>query len=269
MKFTTRGLLGLLALITSVPPALSAEAGYQVTQIAKGGAALSGGMTLYITPQGLRTVDPKNGVCLMTRGPQWTVYIFNDKTKRLFQSPLQPWLQSFKTRNLVGRFEGASWRRGRQGAVAGVNAYEFVMDKPPPVRTTSKAINGKLAKYGGITSASLWVASDIVTPPQVSEIMARLYGVPDCQRIPLRVLMTETGKPPQTAVDTTRIARMTVPDSVFAVPSNYTPCKQDSDVFIDKESMDTLDEMLSDIDSPPKRRPAPAQGTRVYTPQRR
>lgn len=238
------------------------EQGYSITQTAKSGAALNGGMTLYISSQGMRTYEPKSGVSVLTHAPSWTVYIYNDKTKRVFSTQLQPWLDSFKRRNLGGRFEGASWKRGNpNGAVAGVRAYEFVMDKPPVVRTSSKSLNGKMKNYQQILGASLWVASDIATPPEVSRIICQFYGVPDCQRIPLRMTVNEAGKPPQIAVDTSRVAKMNIPDSMFAVPRGYQPVKQDSDVFIDKESMDTLDEMLNDLDAP-----APKRGT---TPQRR
>lgn len=242
------------------------EQGYAITQTAKSGAALGGGMTLYISPQGMRTYEAKSGVSVLTHAPGWTVYIFNDKTKRVYSTAMQPWLDSFKRRNLGGRFEGASWRRGNaNGAVAGVRAYEFVMDKPPQIKTTSKSLNGKMKAYGQIQGASLWVASDIATPPEVSKIICQFYGVPDCQRIPLRMTVNESGKPPQVAVDTSRVAKMDIPNNMFSVPNGYQAVKQDSDVFIDKESMDTLDEMLNDLDSPSTKRP----GARPGTPQRR
>lgn len=248
------GLLGLLMSVSTVAPAF-AEAGWVLQQAASGGAALSGSMTVYVTANGLRTYEPKNGVSLLTHGPAWNVYIFNSKTKRMFSSQLNPWLSSFKTRNLVGRFEGAQWRRGREGVVSKVRAYEFVMDKPPPMRTNSKALNGKVRAIGQMQSASLWLASDIATPPQVSDILCKIYGIPNSQRIPLRLTAVEDNRP-KTLVDTMSCTQQNIPDSAFAAPGGMTMVKQDSDVFIDQESMDTLDEMLQDLDSPgPKRRP--------------
>ncbi len=258
MKLSTRGIIGLISCGICISPALSAEAGWSLTQNARGGTTLSGGTTLYITSTGMRATNSQKGISLMTRGPNWTVYIFNDKTKQLFSSPLQPWLESFKQRHLVGRFEGATWKRGNQnGSIANARACEFVMDKPPPVRTSSRALNGKLKNYGTLQTASLWVASDIPTPPEISNIICKIYGVPDCQRIPLRVVLTEFGKGKSTVVDTTKIIHITVPDTAFAVPTGYQVAKTETDVFIDKESMDTLNELIQDLDSPapPKRRP--------------
>lgn len=252
MRLTSKALIGLLGSFFAVAPAM-AEAGWTVNQIARGGAALNGGMTLYITPTGMRTYDAKNGVSLMTHAPQWNIYIYNTKTKRMFSSQLQPWLSSFRTRNLVGRFEGAQWRRGNQGVVAKVRAYEFVMDKPPPAKTNSKMLNGKIRSVGQMQSANLWVASDIVTPHQVSDILCKIYGIPDSQRIPLRLTVVENNRP-STLVDTSSCVQQNIPDSMFSVPGGMTPVKQDSDVFIDQESMDTLDEMLQDLDSPSSRR---------------
>ena len=255
MRFTGAALIGLFLFCTG---AAQAENGWTLTQYARGGAALSGQMTLYITPNGMRTYDPKNGVSLMTHGPSWQVYIYNSKTKRMFQSALNPWLQSFKSRGLAGRFQGASWRRGNtNGVVAGVRAYEFVMDKPPAVRTNNKTINGKVKQVAQMQSANLWVASDIATPTQVSNILSSLYGIPDSQRVPLRVQVLEQGaRAPSSLVDTLRVQQGNIPDATFAVPTGMTSVRQDADVFIDQESMDTLDEMLQDLDSPsPKRRP--------------
>ncbi len=248
-------LVSLLSLAFCSSPAF-AEDGWSLSQIAKGGAALNGGMTLYITKTGMRTVDQKNGISLMTRGPNWTIYIFNSKTKRMFASALQPWLASFKQRNLVGKFEGANWQRGGQSVVAGVPAWEFIMAKPPQVPTNSKVLNSKVRQQAGaIQAANLYVAASIETPRPVSEILSKLYGIPDVQRIPLRVTVVEANKGKSNAVDTTRVAHINVPESVFQVPTGYQMVKQDSDVFIDQESMDTLDEMLQDLDSPAPKRP--------------
>lgn len=261
MRFTGAALIGLFLLCSG--PA-KAENGWTLTQVARGGAALSGMMTLYITPSGMRTVDPKNGVCLMTHAPSWTVYIYNTRTKRMFSSQLAPWLSSFKQRGLAGRFQGATWRRGNtNGVVAGVRAYEFVMDKPPPIRTANKTISGKVKAVAQMQSANLWVASDIATPREVSNILSSLYGIPDSQRVPLRVQVLEQGaRAPSSLVDTMRVQQGNVPDSTFAVPSGYVSVKQDADVFIDQESMDTLDEMLQDLDSPSPRRRPPGQPVR-------
>lgn len=249
-------LSALLGLCFFSASAAFAENGWAVTQMSKE-ASLSGSLTLYITPSGMRSMDPKSGLNMFTKGPNWTIAIFNDKTKRIYQSPLQTWLMSFKQRGLSGRFDGATWRRGKEGVIGGVRAYEFVMDHPPPIRTNAKTLNGKMAKFGGLSSATMWVAADIATPPQVSDLLSKLYGVPDCQRIPLRVTMTEIGKPPKVAVDTVRVAQVNVPDSVFGLPRGYQPVRQDSEIFIDKESMDTLDEMMKDLDAPstPRRPP--------------
>ena len=152
---------------------------------------------------------------------------------------------------MVGRFEGATWKRGTDNfAIAGVRAYQFMMDKPPVTKTSSKALNGRVKNFKSLQGASLWVASDIQTPPEVSNLLSQIYGVPDCQRIPLRVVVNEVGVGKSTAVDTLKISHLSVPDSAFAVPNGYQIAKTDTEVFIDKESADTIDEMLQDLDKP-------------------
>jgi hypothetical protein len=187
----------------------------------------------------------------MTHGPDWTIYIFNDKTKRVYTSSLQDWLASCKKREIAGRFEGATWKRGNKNiALAGVRAYEFLMDKPPPARTSSASLSGTTKSYNPLQQASFWVASDIRTPPQISTILSRLYGVPDCQRVPLRLVIKEIGKDQSTAVDTLKISHVAVPATVFTVPRDYEPAQTDTAVFIDKQTEDALKEMLQDMDNP-------------------
>lgn len=260
MKSAIGSLLALCALGSAIP-ADAAEAGWAVTQMSKE-ASLSGSLTLYVTPTGMRSMDPKSGLNMFTKGPNWTIAIFNDKTRRIFQSPLNAWLTSFKARGLSGRFDGATWRRGRESTIAGMRAYEFVMDHPPPIRTNAKQLNGKMKSFGGLASASLWVAADIQVPPQVSDLISKLYGVPDVQRIPLKLIMVEKGKGPHVAVDTIRVGRVNVPETVFATPRGYQPVRTDQEVLIDQESMDTLDEMLKDIDTPAPARRRPVPGRR-------
>ncbi|MBY0357587.1 MAG: hypothetical protein K2W82_06250 [Candidatus Obscuribacterales bacterium] len=240
--------LGLLfsAILLSISQVKAAD-GWILSQKANSGVTAGSGQTLYITANGMRTSDAKSGVNMFTNSPNWNVTIFNSQTKRFYQTPLQSWVQSFKQRSLGGKIEGGTWRKGGFGNICGVRAYEYVMDHPSAVRSTASRGRGKTLPT--ITAASLWVATDIVTPPQVSMIISKLYGVPDCQRIPLRVAITENGRQ-SIVMDTQRATKAAVADALFTVPKGFQQAKTDMEVIMDKSSMDTFDDIMRDLDAP-------------------
>ena len=242
---------GLLAALTFLPLFGQADAaqevGWSITQTAKG-SPMGSGATMIITPTGMRTSDAKSGVSLFTRGPAWNVVLFNAQNRSIYQTSLANWLRSIQTRRAGGRFEGATWKRGGTTQISGARAYEFLIDRPPsgggrPV----KGPDGKMRVLPAISAAKLYVAQDIATPPEISNLISKIYGVPDCQRIPLRMEVTEVGKRPILAVDTVRIARVNVPDSMFAIPVGFKPVKSDMEVFIDSQSMNAIDDLLKDL----------------------
>lgn len=239
-------LLSVVTLTTTGTSAYAApEVGWSIRQTAKG-SPMGNGATILITPTGMRTSDAKSGVSMFTKGPAWNVVLFNTQTRNIYQTSLAQWIQSIQKRKAGGRFEGANWKRGGTTTIAGVRAYEFALDRPVAGRTV-RGPDGKPKAIPSISAARLFVAQDIVTPPQVSDLVSKIYGVPDCQRIPLRMEVTEAGKRPVMAVDTVSISRVNVPDAMFQVPGGLTPVKSDMEVFIDRKSMDALDDMLKDL----------------------
>lgn len=246
--------LGSLALAVlaclALPGQALAEAGWSIMQTAKG-SPMGSGATIVITPSGMRTSDPKSGVSMFTKGPQWNVVLFNTQTRNIYQTTLQGWIQSIEKRrgNAGGRFSGATWKRGQTAVnIAGANAYEFLTDRPPTNGGRQvKGPDGRLRYVPAISGAKLYVAQDIATPEEVSRLISQIYGVPDCKRIPLKLIVNEQGKPPLVAVDTVRIARIDVPDSLFQVPQGFKPVKSDMEVFIDRKSMDAIDDVLKDL----------------------
>lgn len=248
-----RSCLGAVLALTAFSSILPARAenGWVLSQMSQS-SPMAGGQTIYITPSGMRSLDSKTGLSMFTKGPAWNVVLFNKQTRKFYQTPLQSWLQSFQRRNLGGKFEGASWRRGRQGSVCNVRAYEFVMDHPPAMKAPARTVHGHTRTMPTIKAASLWVATDIVTPPQVSAIISKIYGIPDCQRIPLRLVITDGSGRNQVAMDTMKVAKTPVPDSVFDIPAGYAQVKSDMEVLLDKESMDGFDDIMKDLDAPPR-----------------
>lgn len=241
-------LLSAITLLATSSSAYAApEVGWSIRQTAKG-SPMGTGATITITPTGMRTSDPKSGVSMFTKGPSWNVFLFNTQTGNIYQTTLPQWIQSIQKRKAAngGRFEGANWKRGGTTQIAGVRAYEFAIDRPVAGRTL-RGPDGKPKVIPSIAAAKLFVAQDIVTPPQVSDLVSKIYGVPDCQRIPLRMEVTEAGKRPVLAVDTISIARVNVPDAMFQIPPGLKPVKSDMEVFIDRKSMDQLDDMLKDL----------------------
>lgn len=237
---------GILAGFIGLQP-VHAEVGWELFQTSR--FVGKGGQYMWVTPSGLKTTESTTGLNVVMRAPSWEVIMYNDQTKKFHKTNMQQWVSTMKQRKGVPSLEGATWKRGRQGVVAGQPAFEFIVDKFPQFRQPV-SVKGKTIKKvpNKLATASFWVAGNIAVPTQVSQMIAKFYGVPDSQRVPLRLVTTDIGKTkPEVQMDTIRVRQFNVPDSLFSVPRGYTQTRSEAEVFLDQESADTLNDLLKDL----------------------
>ena len=128
-----------------------------------------GPITCMIAPQAVRIRAEKMGITWMFKAPKWDAYLFNTETKNFCSFPYAQWKDrvffmpaSGKTAKAKAEF--AQMKVGKTGkteSIAGAKAYEVGITKP-----------------GGMKYGSLWMASDIVAPPQFSEVVGSMMMVP-------------------------------------------------------------------------------------------
>jgi hypothetical protein len=213
-----------------------AESGWQVVQTGDS-CPMGPGTTLTVTGNAMRVAGARGRIVMITSGPSWNVVLFNNQAHVMYQTTLANWMQSAQQEKSHRSLEGATWKRGSTDQIARMRAYAFIMDHPPT------RVNNANGKHNVVTSAQLWVAQDIATSAAISNVFSKLYGIPDCQRLPLR-LATATGGAPSVRLDTISVAPVSVSSSAFQVPSGYKSVSSYVDVITGNSDTEELKKLL-------------------------
>lgn len=234
--------LGYLLIAFSISCAHArAETGWQVMQVGES-CPMGSGTIVTISSNGMKVTGPQGRIVMLTCGPAWDVTLINHQARLVYKTTLNDWLKTAKSSN-HSSLEGASWKRGTTETIARTRAYSFIMDKPPT--------RGIVLKDGTtippVKAAKLWVAQDIATSPSISSVFSKLYGIPDCQRLPLR-LCTGNGTQGSTVtnIDTVNIGAVPVNTAMFQSPTGYKPVASYIDVITGASETDDLKKILKD-----------------------
>lgn len=217
-----------------------AETGWQVTQ-AGDASPMGAGTTMLVSANALRVSSGKGKIVMLMTAPSWNVVLLNTQAKTMFQTTLNDWLKTASQDKRHNTMEGATWKRGATNKIAQMRACAFVMDKPPakPVSQPGTRVRAP------VTSAELWVAQDIETSPAVSNLFAKLYGIPDCRRLPLRLLTGSNG-PATMRLDTVAASGVALSSSQFQVPGGYKSVPSYIDVLTGSTDNDELSKLLNE-----------------------
>lgn len=228
-------------------PALADDKGWVLTQR----SANFGDQYVYISPNGLKLVSPKQGVNIVTSAPEWNVALYNDKTRMYYSTSFAKWMQDLD-RKLAGRGQDMSqrkWTKAGSHNVAGLQATQYVVEGG----TSQMA-----AKHSaGIRHADCWISDDIAVPPQISQMLAKVYGLPDTRTFPLKVSTVSTSGTLTNMLDTYRTQVCPIPSHYFGLPQGYRRADSEAEVMVDDETRQILNDLASD--QPGRQTPSPTQ----------
>jgi hypothetical protein len=219
-----------------------AETGWQVVQDGDS-CPMGPGTTVIVSSNAMRVSGARGRIVMMTSGPSWKVVLVNNQVHTMYQTTLDDWLRTAQQEKSRGTMEGATWKRGTTDQIARMRAYGFVMDHPPnqtvPVSTTKRRMTP-------VTAAQLWVAQDIATSPAISNLFSKLYGIPDCQRLPLRLATSGAGQPSSLRLDTVSAAPVAINASMFQTPAGYKLVPSYVDVITGSTDSDDIRKLLNE-----------------------
>lgn len=237
LLFTSSFRLAAFAIVAlvSAAPARADDSGWVLTQR----SANFGDQYVYVSPQGLKLVSPKQQVNIVTCAPSWNVCFYNDRTHSFYATTFQQWMAELDHK-LAGRGSDMSerkWNKSSDSNIAGVKATEYVMNGGYLTPSTKKS---------SIRHANCWISEQITIPPQVSQMLAKVYGLPDTRTFPLKVSYVNTSGALNNMLDTYRAQACPIPTSYFGVPSNYKRCASEAEVMMDDETKQIFNDMMSD-----------------------
>lgn len=237
---TVLSVVALFALSALIPSsgALADEKGWVLTQK----STTLGDQYIYISPSGLKCVNPKAGFALVTKAPDWNIVLFNDKTRVYFQTTLDKWRQDLQSRGMTSPLAGRQWSRAGNANIAGMKATQYVM------RGGGAIARGKSKKPPvNIQAADYYVSEEISVPSKLTDLLTTAYGLPPTANVPLRLNCQESGKPQKTLLDTYRSQQAPIPISYFTCPGGYKAVKSDAEVMMTDEQRQMIEDMTKDM----------------------
>ncbi len=244
----------------SAPSALADDKGWVLTQK----SLTLGDQYVYISPSGLKCVNPKAGFAMVSKAPDWNIVMFNDKTRVYFQTTLDSYKRTLASRGLTSDLAGRKWSRGSGGNIAGLRATQYVMRGGGSISLVGA--NGK-TKISTVNAADYWVSDDITVPPRLADLLSSAYGLPTTQNVPLRLECTDA-KGQKRMLETYRMQTIaSIPSSYFQCPGGYKAVQSDAEVMMNDEQKQMIDDMSREMGGGLESAPQPQYSPPPVAPQ--
>lgn len=244
MRFIWSAMAVVLLSCGGALPVVAQDAGWVLTQK----SASLGDQYVYISPNGMKCVNPRIGFAIVTHAPDWRLVMYNEKTKVFYQTTIDRWRQEMDERGLHGQLQGSKWKKGARGQVGDLKATQYLMVGAPEL---GRLPNGKLRK-SKVTGAEYWISDDIQVPSRLSELLSTAYGLPATQSVPLRLSVAEKDGN-KNLLNTYRMQKTGIPVSYFECPQGFTQVQTDAEVMMTDEQRQLVDDMAKQLgDSGPE-----------------
>lgn len=193
--------------------------------------------------EGFRWSNPANGVTITARAPEWKVQIYNAKTNRLFETPLNKYEGHMLRISII--FWGFSFPRipfdeGPKEKVLGLQCRSFTMKKLTKKEKIEKGIDTLL-------DAKMLTTKDLPYPPQVLAFLRQQYNFPALGDLPLSFQLERKGKNRQFMLQTTKITKVNLSPAEFRAPAGSQRALNDKDVLRGSDENNSLDGLMQDI----------------------
>lgn len=229
-----------LMFVLSAPSAFADDKGWVLTQK----SAQLGDQYIYISPSGLKCVNPRAGFAMVSKAPDWNIIMYNDKTRVYYQTTLDNYKRQLASRGLTADLANRQWSRGQTNNIAGLRATQYVMRGGGKI--SHQGANGKI-RTSTVSAADYWVSDEITVPPRLGDLLSSAYGLPTTQNVPLRLEMTDA-KGPKRMLETYRMqALATIPSNYFECPGGYKAVQSDAEVMMNDEQKQMIEDMSREM----------------------
>ncbi|MBP9093807.1 hypothetical protein KBI23_22495 [bacterium] len=238
---TASSVLAIAAVLVIVaPPAANAMDCWRLEQSSQ---IYGAGTVFSFGKEGFRWSNPANGVTITARAPEWKVQIYNAKTNRLFETPLNKYEGHMLRISII--FWGFSFPRipfdeGPKEKVLGLQCRSFTMKKLTKKEKIEKGIDTLL-------DAKMLTTKDLPYPPQVLAFLRQQYNFPALGDLPLSFQLERKGKNRQFMLQTTKITKVNLSPAEFRAPAGSQRALNDKDVLRGSDENNSLDGLMQDI----------------------
>lgn len=213
--------------------------GYVVTAASN----YAGTLKCWISPDGFKVDSDRLGFIWLLRGPKWNALMYNQSSKKFVDLPYDSWKNKtlfapISKNKLQLRMVKTRETEKMNGEVA---THFVVMAKPKTASAAARvaALSGKTLSNASkeFKEAEMWVARDIAVPVQFSELMSKLFGIPQEKGLPLKIACRQrSGKITQIWETVSLTTAQLTPSSFDPLPG-YKQVKDEMALMLDEEGL--------------------------------
>lgn len=193
---------------------------------------------IWVAPNAVKAFSKRNKVTIVSKSPEWKVYVFNDRRRVVFSTPLAKW-QGGNIQGLAKYFghvwDSYDWVKTGSQNYAGLKANKFKQGNlkkgaPIPERV---AMDGEYLCY-----------DEVAQDPHVMTFLHKLHIVPEFGSIPLFLRAKHSNSdPPKIGLETIKASKEKVDPSIFAAPSAYKSVRLENDIYSDESMQGLLEDL--------------------------
>jgi len=217
-------LLAPIFLLASAGPAFAIQAFHLVQH-----AQIAGTYDVYLTNFAFKAVNPKTGLTLYSRAPDWQLLICNARRQVFTTMPpsqftgrLARAIENFDTE----RFDNLKWKVIGKGDVVGLP----VTNARVQIKESLFRVSDDPRRNNRLWTAEYSAFDQFKIPEAVCHALQRHYGLPIHHGIPVRCAYLDFNGEKTTALDTFKFNKVDV-DMAYDQPANYKRVKGELEVL--------------------------------------
>ena len=215
------------------PPALPPNQGWLISQSSN----FAGTVLSEFTKDAVRMKIGRLGVVIITRAPDWSTLVYNENNKNYVEMPAGQFMKKFpmgqnnRTHGKNGELLIVSKATGKTSKIVGFNAKEFEVRRKSTQPRTNRPLEDRVT--------NLWIATDIIAPAAVSQLIYTQLNVPQQNGIPLKVTQ-KNGDRTISVLETQEIKKTTFAPTIFEPLKGYKKVKDEMQLLMDEGTDDIM-----------------------------
>lgn len=246
LRFVRQVLFGLAAalmqLSTPVSSAQNPADGWIIDQTSK----TYGQHQIALCKFGVRLYCKKNDLTLISPAPYDEIFVFSNKTKRLFRTPFVKFRGIFD--KAMALFRGSSSSDipvilNGPTTIFGVEALKYC--EPPGYGEKQKDRYRRTEVSNDIAiSVKYTVSRKVCNDPHQGDAIARYLGMPKVGAMPLQFKYLDIDNKPHPDLNTLSCVKTKLTQADFKIPVGYLPANIGQAIFVDNTSDEALNMMM-------------------------
>lgn len=215
---------------------------------------IAGKHRITVSPKAFKIQSVGNRYCIISKAPDWKVFVFNRYAKTIYETPAQGFKGNLSAG--TGAFGGylenlPILRRPREKSTyMHLPALVMHIENPNAKREAKRArtFSGVFLNTGEISSADYWMWDNPRINPNFQFVINRLYRLPP-GAFPLKLVTVNADRETNTEADTISTRQIPYDEKYFEVPQHFKAVKDEIAVVNDSSRNNAVKNLINNWDN--------------------